>query len=236
MERAQPVENRAATNPFLPYDEDLFVTDISATHLCLLNRFSLVDHHLLIVTRRFESQQSLLTREDFASLWACLREIDGLGFYNAGAAAGASQPHKHLQMVPFPLAKGRPGFPLQALLAEALCDPVGVVPRFSFTHSLARLVTPRAQTLPRAQQAAAENMATLYLEMRERVGLRKDCDPYNLLVTREFMLLVPRSKEHFESIGINALGFAGSLFVRRPEEVDIVRRVGLLAMLKGVSS
>src|SRR5512147_2954296 len=29
-------------NPFLPYEEDLFVTNISDTHLCLLNKFNVV--------------------------------------------------------------------------------------------------------------------------------------------------------------------------------------------------
>ncbi|MBE9061716.1 phosphorylase, partial [cf. Phormidesmis sp. LEGE 11477] len=27
-------------NPFLPYEQDLYVTDISATHVCLLNKFN----------------------------------------------------------------------------------------------------------------------------------------------------------------------------------------------------
>ena len=87
-------------NPFLPYDRDLFVADLSPTHVALLNKFNVVDHHLLIVTRTFEDQETLLTREDFEALLICLSEIDGLGFYNAGRAAGASQRHKHLQMIP----------------------------------------------------------------------------------------------------------------------------------------
>ena len=30
-------------NPFLPYDEDLYVADISATHVGLLNKFNVLD-------------------------------------------------------------------------------------------------------------------------------------------------------------------------------------------------
>ena len=51
-------------NPFLPYEEDLFVADISATHVCILNKFNVVGYHLLIVTRAFEEQESLLTLQD----------------------------------------------------------------------------------------------------------------------------------------------------------------------------
>ncbi|NIO40609.1 MAG: phosphorylase, partial [Burkholderiales bacterium] len=40
-----------AMNPFLPYGKDLFVSDISETHLALLNKFNVIDYHLLIVTR-----------------------------------------------------------------------------------------------------------------------------------------------------------------------------------------
>ncbi len=93
-------------NPFLPYDEDMFVANISDTHLCLLNKFNVVDYHLLIVTRQFEEQESLLTFKDVEAMWACLDEVDGLVFYNSGEPSGASQRHKHLQLVPFPLAPG----------------------------------------------------------------------------------------------------------------------------------
>ena len=47
--------------------------------------------------------------------------------------------------------------------------------------------------------------------------------PYNLLVTRRWMLRVPRSRERFGTISINALGFAGSLFVRDEEEMQDLR-------------
>ena len=85
-------------NPFLPYEEDLFVADISDTHVCILNKFNVVDYHLLIITRGFEEQESLLTLEDFTAMWVCLADFDGLAFYNSSKTAGASQRHKHLQL------------------------------------------------------------------------------------------------------------------------------------------
>ncbi len=100
----QTADSGKEFNPFLPYEEDLFVADISDTHVCILNKFNVVDDHLLIITRAFEEQESLLTQEDFAALWACLADFDGLAFYNSGKIAGASQRHKHLQLVPLPLA------------------------------------------------------------------------------------------------------------------------------------
>ena len=43
---------------------------------------------------------------DFDALARGLAAIDGLAFYNGGTVAGASQPHKHLQLVPVPLGVG----------------------------------------------------------------------------------------------------------------------------------
>ena len=64
-------------NPFLPYDEELFVADLSDTHVALLNKYNVLDHHLLLVTRAFEEQESLLTRGDFEALAARLIEMRG---------------------------------------------------------------------------------------------------------------------------------------------------------------
>lgn len=77
-------------NPFLPDDDALFVTDVSATHVGLLNKYNVMDHHLLIVTRAFEAQEELLNARDFEALCRCLLEVDELAFYNVGAAAGAT--------------------------------------------------------------------------------------------------------------------------------------------------
>jgi ATP adenylyltransferase len=139
-ERTDKAEQRAEVNPFLPYDPDLFVADLSDTHIALLNKFNVIDHHLLIVTRRFEQQEALLTLADFVALFACLAEFGGLAFYNGGAAAGASQRHKHLQIVPLPLGTSGPAVPIEPLLTCARIEgAIGTVPGLPFLHAFARL-------------------------------------------------------------------------------------------------
>ena len=59
--------------------------------------------------------------------------------------------------------------------------------------------------------------------------------PYNLLVTRRWMLLVPRTREFFETISINALGFAGSLFARNRQQLEAAVKYGPLRILRQVS-
>ena len=131
-------------NPFLPYEQDLFVCDLSPSHVCLLNKFNVVDRHLLIITREFENQENWLNLADFAAMWACLAEFDGLAFYNGGKLAGASQKHKHLQIVPLPLLPDRGDngakIPIEPLLPSATFNgSVGAIAELPFVHGFARL-------------------------------------------------------------------------------------------------
>jgi sulfate adenylyltransferase (ADP) / ATP adenylyltransferase len=216
----------AAADPLGDYDPDLFVTELGRSHYVLLNKFHLLAGHVLLVTRSFERQERLLTVEDVAALVACLNEVDGLGFYNGGFEAGASQAHKHLQLVPLPLApQSALDVPMERLLG-------GTGP--TFKHAFAR-VAPRA--------SAAERHA-LYRDLLRRCGISAVAAaqgeihsvPYNLLVRRNWMLVVPRAHASFESIAVNALGFAGSLFVRSPRDVERVRAVGPMQMLRAVAA
>ena len=193
----------AHADPLGDYEPDLFVADIPPAHYALLNKFNVLPQHLLIVTRRFETQEALLTPEDFGALSSCLAELDWLGFYNAGREAGASQARKHLQLVPMP------EIPIEPYLASG--------GRLPFAHAFAPL-------------APGSDLHTAYRDL-----LRWD-GPYNVLVTRRWMLLVPRSREHFESISVNALGFAGSLFVRNRRELDLVRKTGPMNILREVGT
>jgi ATP adenylyltransferase len=231
----QPEPSR---NPFLPYDPDLFVCDVSPTHVCLLNKYNVIEHHLLIVTRTFVDQETILNLDDFRALSWCLEGIGGLGFYNGGRDAGASQPHKHLQVVPHGLAPGRgTAPPIEAVLRASLAEPAVIArcPALPFRHALVRL--------PAVQGDAAECLETVYRCLIEAAGMSirgtaedaRPSGPYNLLVTREWMLLIPRRRECVDGISVNALGFAGSLFVRSPEQMRRVVTRGPMAILAAVS-
>ncbi len=224
-------------NPFLPYDRDLFVTDISPTHVCLLNKFNVVDYHLLLVTREFEDQEMLLTLADFEAMWGCLQQFDGLGFYNGGKEAGASQRHKHLQLVPLPIAADGPKIPLEEAIASAtVVDGVGTIAAFPFDCA----VTFFEPDLFNDPLAAAQITLESYFKLLATVGLEpeerspRQAGPYNLLMTRDWMLIVPRSQENFDSISINSLAFVGSLFVRNSQEMERLKAVGPLKILETV--
>ncbi len=270
-ERAAAVRQTAKGedfNPFLPYDPDLFVADLSPTHVCILNKFNVVDHHLLMVTREFEDQATALTAQDFEAMWQVLREIDGLAFYNGGKGAGASQKHKHLQLVPLPsnhASKGlqnEPRLPLEAVfdfreLQVGCPDSLAALP---FAHSLVRLDPAWAKD---PTQAGAETKA-LYDQLLRAVALSPEppcaddspahnlpahlpantpvhnpvhypAGAYNLLATRNWLLVVPRQAEACAGISVNALGFAGSFFVKDLDQLMQLRAIGPLSILKAVA-
>lgn len=229
-QRTATVTGMAARNPFLPYEPEMFVADVSATHLCLLNKFTVIDNHLLIVTRAFEEQESPLTVADFAALWVCMAEVDGLGFYNAGRIAGASQRHKHLQLVPLPLGIDGHRLPIEPLLRPGPAG--GVCPALPFAHVF--LPTGVNHRMP-LETAAAKLHAT-YVQMLERTNLAQPdtaglLGPYNLLLTGTWMLLVPRSNESASSIAVNALGYAGCMLVRDNVQLHTLETVGPLKIL-----
>lgn len=224
-------------NPFLPPEPDLTVGSLGEHHIAVLNKFNVLERHLLLVTRDFVHQETLLDTNDFAALALALRELDALGFYNGGEIAGASQPHKHLQIVPLPLspATGSGTLPMDALIQ------VGQIEQDHCT------TLPFAHALRALTQDALNDPARLYEHYRalcRQLGIMAHDDapkapqrvPYNLLLTRRWIMLVPRSREHVEGISINGLGFAGSLFVKRETDLERVRALSPMAILRAVAS
>ncbi|MFM7527889.1 MAG: phosphorylase [Nodosilinea sp.] len=234
-------------NPFLPYDPDLFVTDLSGTHLCLLNKYNVVEDHILIVTRAFEEQDSWLTGADLAALADCLGGIDGLGFFNGGRRAGASQRHKHLQVIPPPLGPEGGPLPLAQVIADLEMGGAapGVTPPeagpgyyrsplFDFHHSI--LPLPAGWW---TDPAAGSQLEQHYRHLLTHLGADLSAPPqsfaYNLLVTRQWMVGIRRRQDRYQSIPVNSLGFAGSLLVKNEDQLTLVKQLGPMTILHQVA-
>jgi ATP adenylyltransferase len=310
--KAAAGDGAAARNPFLPYESALYVADLPPRHVCLLNKFNVVERHLLVITRDFASQLETLDAGDFAALAVCLAAGDGLGFYNGGPAAGASQRHKHLQWIPVPPRD----LPLAAQLENRFSTwcaaspaPLGKLPTMGmgttgmgttgmgttgmgttgmgttgmgttgmgttgtgttgtrgvterihheptwpFRHAYSLFAGPEFEGLLQ-RTATADGDATddLSAAAAARLGvalercyrrLLDDCGlsessgelpPYNLLLTRRWMLLVPRQCEHAAGISFNALAFAGALLVKDHDQWEQLRKFGPWRALRAVA-
>lgn len=220
-------------NPFLPPDPDLTVGLLGDEHVAVLNKYPVIARHLLIVTREFESQTVPLDLADFTALAQVMSELGGLGFYNGGTDAGASQRHKHMQWIPEAASAAR-----LSRLTDGLPDdlPAGTATSrddLPYRHCFVRLPVGPNSDYTRLGRAFHD----AYLHACEVLGLPCDRDPmppYNLLTSHDWFAVIPRSREHCDRISVNALGFAGSLFVPKPELIAVVRSAGPLHVLATV--
>lgn len=229
-------QDEKTTDPFAPpYEPSLYVGDLAPSHVGLLNKFPVLDKHLLIVTREFEPQTRILHAKDFEALLRVLADWNGLAFYNGGPEAGASQPHRHLQMVDLPLAPETPYLPItEALSATVFDGDIGQSPSLDFPHAIARMPA-NALVEPCAGSRAVE---TTYHKLLDGIGRRPNgrtqSGAYNLLVTRDWLWAVPRSMPRVQTIEINALGFAGGLLVANDQQLSRLQSIGPAQCLRAV--
>lgn len=223
-------------DPFADPEPALVVAPLGDTHVCLLNKYPVLDRHLLLVTRAFAPQEAWLDDADWCAVAAALGEIDGLAFYNGGPVAGASQPHKHLQLVPQAALGPDGALPIAPWLAAA---PPGAgplaLPGPPFEHAFARVAPDAWQEPARVAALADAVLAAVGVRPLAGAGGARQSAPYNLLATRRWLLAVPRTAGEAHGVPVNALGFAGALVVRDAEGLERLRRSGPLAVLAAVA-
>lgn len=221
-------------NPFLNPDPELTVGPVGPEHVAILNKFPLCARHLVLARREFAEQLSPLALCDFAALAELMAAAGGIGLYNGGAAAGASQRHKHVQWMPE--AEGNaslrlfvPGLP--AALAE---QGVATHPALPMRHCFVRVRCGRGE----AVAVSADSLLAGFERACAELGLRPGEDgllpPFNLLVGDGWLLAIPRSREHFEGISMSAVCFGGTLYTRHREQIEAIRAVGPLRALAAV--
>lgn len=217
-------------NPFLPWDPRLEVQRLGDSHLVLLNKFPVQRGHLLLITQRWQPQAGWLESLDWQALAAVEAKVAGLWFFNSCAAAGASQPHRHLQLLP--RQEGTSSCPLAG---EALSQLRGEGPSWPWAYRL----SPRLAT---GTSAAAAELEQLYLRHARELGLGEPghdpvpTHPYNLLLDRDWLLTVRRRQEHWAGFSINALGFAGYLLITEQSDQHWLEQHGPRALLQNVAA
>lgn len=221
-------------NPFLPPDPALTVGPVGDHHLAILNKFPVCLHHLVLARREFAEQLSPLERSDFLALAQVQSELGGLGFYNGGAAGGASQRHKHVQWIPEATGNAslrdlRHGLPAQARSGDQAQHA-----ELLLVHCFVRVqsglgcdVEAAARSMHEAFEAACNTLGLI----PDETGLLPPC---NMLVDSDWMLVLPRSREHFEGVSLNALSYGGTIYVRHTDQIEAIRQSGPLRVLAEV--
>jgi ATP adenylyltransferase len=216
--------DRSSTNPFLPFEQDLFVADLSDSHVAILNKFQSFAGHLVLITRTFVEQAAPLTRADLEACVLMLAQSPGLVFFNSGSAAGASQRHRHLQFIPDyhpPLAP--------AVQAPATPWTAGRAPALPFAHRLYGIPAGTFDDLATASERLLAAVEDAYAMLEPQDG--PELAAYNLLITRDWLMVVPRRTETAAGVSLSALGFAGLIGLRSPDQFEAVQAFGPMAML-----
>lgn len=226
---AQDRQQGTDFNPFLAPEPELTLGAVGPSHLAVLNKFNVLERHLLLVSRDYRPQDAALDPADHAVLARVLEAGPALAFYNGGRSAGASQGHRHLQLLPADLGQG--GLPFQPLF-DAAVNGTRRLPGLPLRHWFTRLPRqPDAHVLAAAYEAG---LAACGIACPGRAGERWPDTPYNLLLTAEWMLLVPRRAEQAAGISLNSLAFVGSLFVPDRQRLQTLRAAGPRQLLQQV--
>lgn len=93
--------------PFLNPDPDFVVATIGHHHVLELNMYSMFRPMFVLHTREFAPQTDDLDVDDVSAARNVMASLQGgsgpqMMLYNCGVDAGASQGHKHMQIVPLP--------------------------------------------------------------------------------------------------------------------------------------
>ena len=217
-------------NPFLPWDPELEVQRLGEQHVVILNKFPVQRGHLLLITQQWQPQAGWLDPADWQALVAVEADTSGLWFFNSCAAAGASQPHRHLQLLP--RASGESSCPLAE---QCLAQLDGDAGHWPWAYRISRRVA-------FATTQAAVELERLYLQHTRELGLGDPSHapvprhPYNLLFDRDWFMTIRRTREHWAGFSVNALGFAGCLLITERSDLGWLEREGPLALLQAVAA
>ncbi|MFM1811159.1 MAG: hypothetical protein RLZZ336_97 [Cyanobacteriota bacterium] len=216
-------------NPFLPWESALEVTRLPTGHVLLLNKYPVQPAHLLVITPDWQPQAGWLRQADCQAVVDVSADTSGLWFFNSCGAAGASQPHRHLQLLP--RHAGQLRCPLEPHLLAGLAMPEGQR-AFPWAHALS----------PRRDPSSARELFDLVLDHAARLGLgdpgthARPQHPYNLVFTDDWLLTVRRSREHWLGFSINGLGFAGYLLATEGSDLERLQQDGPWQLLKAVAA
>ncbi|ODV90527.1 hypothetical protein CANCADRAFT_16256, partial [Tortispora caseinolytica NRRL Y-17796] len=238
-----PKKNAPPFDPFSPPEKDLIVEELHDYYV-LLNKFPLVPEHALLVTKQFVSQNTPLIEPDLGNAMSVLKSLNSsterwFCFYNCGANSGASQPHKHMQFLPIP-------DDFQTYF-DHICHAYKTDSDGTWDHTRKPLSHPEIPyahfLVPLSGTEDESELAMKFSQLLARVLtiLRRAEAPisFNFAMTTEWMAMVPRTQEVYSdgdvSMSINTTGFMGFLLARTQQEVDYIKAVGPLSILKALA-
>ncbi|KAG8940896.1 bifunctional AP-4-A phosphorylase/ADP sulfurylase, partial [Tulasnella sp. 419] len=236
-------EKKHGFNPFLPpYVAELYLAEFEEDgeeYVALLNKYSVVEHHFILISKDFKLQTSPLTPSDLVAAYKLLSAARRQGrhfisYFNCGPHSGSSQRHKHLQFLPL---EGESGPPIedaakrQKLESEGRAFSISGIP---YAHFIVRLPE---YSSGRDSEELMDILGSTYmtlLDLAIQTVRHQDNPPpgppaYNILLTLNHMHIIPRSKAEYTlsdgaDVAVNAAGLAGMILVKTEEEREVLMK------------
>ncbi|KAG7098802.1 hypothetical protein E1B28_000707 [Marasmius oreades] len=250
-----PKNDSKPFDPFAPpYNTGLFVGYLrdqrqdEEEYVILLNKYCVVPEHFLLVTKEFRLQSSPPTPDDlfnaYALIVAARKKLKNvIAFYNCGELSGASQAHKHLQLIEI---EGD-GPPIEAIARQIHLetpDKPFSVTRLPYANHVVRFPSNLATSKPEVVEGLLTQSFVSLMDLAIS-SIRYDVDypsgkaSYNVILTLEHMHIIPRQTDIYtldtgSTLNINSLGFAGMFLVKSDEELEAVKKEGVTKILRAV--
>lgn len=187
---------------------DQVVTIINDTHILVLNAYPVFRPQYLLLTQDSQrSQDEPLSFQDVAAAVRFLFSVADPHYvlYNCTATSGCSRKHKHMQ------ALKKPGIGEAEESSSFRFFPDTEIPSICapYQYHLHRFGPPT--------QLQATGVYELYVDMlskcKKQIGFQENdtaslC-PHNLILTKEWMILIPRLSNEYNGIGANATAMMG---------------------------
>ena len=224
------IEYGPKRNPFIPWDKRLEIQPVNEKHTLILNKYPVQIGHILLITNKWKPQNGFLNIDDFDAINNVDNDTTGLWFFNSCKEAGASQPHRHFQLLP------------------RHCNEI-ICPRYKWFCSLLNNMKDNNSLISHCisikrrninKESNTNDLFNLYKSMINEMNLgvidvnNQPNKPYNLLITPEWIALITRKKDRSNGFNINALGFAGYFLGTNKSEVETLIKFGPESILKNV--
>tara|TARA_Y100001968_G_scaffold114413_1_gene103859 strand:- start:1048 stop:1884 length:837 start_codon:yes stop_codon:yes gene_type:complete len=224
------IEYGPKRNPFIPWDFRLEIKPVNEKHTLILNKYPVQLGHMLLITNSWEAQNGWLNLDDFKAIVNVDNDTSGLWFFNSSKEAGASQPHRHFQLLP------RNSKSTICPRYKWFCSLLNK--KSNYTSKISHCISIKSRS--RNGLCSANELFTSYKSMISEMNMgvinnnTKPSKPYNLLITPEWIALITRKTDRSNGFNINALGFAGYFLGTKNSNVDKLIEFGPEEILKDV--
>lgn len=240
----RPEKGDVNKNPFEDPEPELTVLEDfgdNSQFRIVYNKFPVVPRHIMMLTKNYKPQTTPLSADELAGCFSILETLNmrdskekWFGFYNCGPESGASQPHKHVQFmtlpnefVPYPckiISSSEPFIPNDK--HEPLQHP-----QIPYAHFIVKL--------PDLKLVTIEDLVLCFSALLQRTltALRNNDSEsinYNVILTTEFMMMVPRVHGKYKQLGINSCGILGLFLFKNDELLNLVKQDTPLQVWKHV--